>query len=267
MSYYKELDLDDNLNNDELLESFEKKRLKKNTTQNLKYISNSNSATNDQSEEHIYENESSSMDLGPENDVLDDVNMSDVSSNQESEKEVESNNHPLLENSSDFSLFENFSEEESEKDKESPLLFKDSRLNVRDFSLLFNATVDKLGVPEDKRDLILDLIRFALPTLNELPASYYMIKKTIPKPDISIFLLCKICNHEISSSRYSDTEEERTRFKKSKRIKKCSNEECSSNRMGLKSRSFVKVFSLNIFSQFKLIIENNEKCIKNHIGK
>jgi hypothetical protein len=269
MSYYKELneEFNDELNNDDVLQNFDRKRFKKNNTQNTKNIASYNKYEESEIEK-VFEDQSCFDTSELEINAANDLNMSLGSNCETKEEESSFNSEVLLDDFLDLSLLDSTEDDEIENDiqKDSPYLFKDSRLNVREFNILFMATVDKLGVPEEKRDMILDLIRFTLPTLNELPVSYYMIQKTIPKPEISSFLLCKICNHEISSSKYNDTEEEKKLFKKSKAIKKCINDECSSNRMGLKSRSFVKVFSLNIFSQLKIIIENNEKCISNYIG-
>jgi hypothetical protein len=280
MSYYRELNDEGKveIDNDELLQNFDNKRFKKNKTQNTKNNSNpnANAYANDRFDVEIEEviqieqaNEQSFMPIEKENNDSNNLSISiDSSIEHKEEEELDLSSQNLLDDFLDLSLFDTISgEEESEKENKSPHLFKGSRLKVSEFSILFMATVDKLGIPEEKRDMVLDLIRFTLPTLNELPVSYYMIERTIPKPEISSFLLCKICNQEVSSSRYYDTKEEKQKFKKSKTIKKCMNDECSSNRLGLKSRSFVKVFSLNIFSQLKIIIENNENCILSNIGK
>ncbi len=273
MSYYNEIDRDLNVETDELLISMDKKRLKKNQNHNSKHKSNSSKTVDEQLEtyqyQQLFETESCNMNHDQENnDVpVSDADMSVGSSSLLSEKESNHSCNSYIEDFTEKNYFDSLSDDDLESEKESPLLFKSARLNVRNFSILFMATVDKLGIAEDKRDMVLDLIRYSLPTLNELPLTYHMIAKIIPKPEISSFLLCKICNQEISSSKYNDSEDDKKKFKRSKALKKCLNEDCSSNRIGLKSRSFVKVFSLNIFSQLKIILENNEKCIKSNIGK
>ena len=144
----------------------------------------------------LFETKSIYMNLGQENnDTPDtDVDMSVGSSSFLSEKESDHSCNTSLEDFSDQNYFDSLSGDDLDSEKESPLLFKNARLNVRNFSILFMATVDKLGIAEDKRDMVLELIRYSLPTLNELPLTYHMIAKIIPKPEISSFLLCKICN-------------------------------------------------------------------------
>ena len=141
-----------------------------------------------------------------------------IGSGDYSQKNQNLNVNKVLDDSLESNLFDTSSSEEEHinDQQESPLLFKDSRLNVRNFNLLFMATMDKLSIPEDTRHLVLDLIRFALPILNELPLSYHMVKKSIEKQEISAFLLCKICNQEISSTRYNESEEVKKNTRKIK---------------------------------------------------
>ena len=265
MSYYDEIDRDLNEESDELFKRLETIRWKKNQNQNSKKKSNCNTTVDghlEKSHQPLFD--TSHMILEQDND--NDVEMSVGNSSEESEKETTQSGDSYHKDRLNDNFYYSLSAEEIDNVKESPLLFKNSRLNVRKFSILFMATVDKLGIAEDKRDMVLELIRYSLPINNELPLTYHMIAKIIPKPEISSFLLCKICNQEISSSKYTDSEEEKKKFKRTKTLKKCLNEDCASNRIGLKSKSFVKVFSLNIFSQLKIILENNEKCIKSNIG-
>jgi len=173
----------------------------------------------------------------------------------------------ILDDFSDFSLYDLSSDEETSfEDKNSQGLFLGSRLTLGEFNKLFMSTVDKLAIPETQRDIVLDFIRLTLPSLNNLPLSYHMVEKSIQKPEISSFILCKICNQEISSLKYDESEEKKKIYKKKKKLKYCPNEDCSSNSLGLKSRSFVKVFSLNIFSQLNTIITNHEETMLNYIG-
>jgi hypothetical protein len=119
------------------------------------------------------------------------------------------------------------------------------------------ATVDKLGIAEDKRDMVLDLIRYSLPTDNELPLTYQII----PKPEISSFLICKICNQEISSSKYTDSEDDKKKFKRFKALKKCQ-DEISTFLVNLKLGSGVNnPFSTNPVGCKRV---NSRKCFHSH---
>jgi hypothetical protein len=271
------LDKTNNENDDDLLAKFEINRLNKNKKREIKKKASltadfqlkeaSDSICNDQILNNNNGHEIFINDNFDPNEN-DDVNMS-IGSGGNSQNNQNLNVDKFIDDSLESNIFDTSSsdEENINDEQESPLLFKDSRLNVRNFNLLFMATMDKISIPEDTRHLVLDLIRFALPILNELPLSYHMVKKSIEKPEISSFLLCKICNQEISSTRYNDSEEVKKKYKKNKRLRKCLNEDCGSSNMGLKSRSFVKVFSLNIFSQLKIILEANENLMLKYIGK
>ena len=86
-------------------------------------------------------------------------------------------------------------------------------MNFKDFNILFMATLDKLAIPESKRNVLLDLIRFTMPMLNNLPESYQVVQNSLQKPQISFFTVCKICNQEITRSKYDDSREEKIKYK------------------------------------------------------
>jgi len=50
---------------------------------------------------------------------------------------------------------------------------------------------DKLVLPENKRDTLLEFIRLTLPQENNIASSYYKIKKDIEASSIKEFTLCK----------------------------------------------------------------------------
>ena len=54
--------------------------------------------------------------------------------------------------------------------------------------------VDRLSMPESHRETLLEFTRLILPPDNNLPNSYYQIKKSIPTPNITEITLCKLCN-------------------------------------------------------------------------
>ena len=275
-SFYLDKEYDDDA--DDVLAKFEKDRLNKNSKREIKkkaILQHKEASVSISQDQILNKNNTHDAEIidifdPNENEDFNNVNMSIGSSgsSQNNKNDQDLENENAFDNSLESSLFDSTSSEEENinDENESPLLFKESRLNVKNFNLLFMATMDKIGIPEDTRHLVLDLIRFTLPILNELPVSYHIVKKSIEKPEISSFVLCKICNQEISSTRYSDSEEVKKQFKKNKRLRKCLNEDCGSSNMGLKSRSFVKVFSLNIFSQLKVILETNENVMLNYIG-
>ncbi len=99
------------------------------------------------------------------------IGSSGSSQNNKNDQNLENEN--AFDNSLESSLFDTTSSEEENinDENESPLLFKQSRLNVKNFNLLFMATMDKIGIPEDTRHLVLDLIRFTLPVLSILSYS------------------------------------------------------------------------------------------------
>ena len=51
-------------------------------------------------------------------------------------------------------------------------LYEGSNLKIREFNTLFFATVDKIAIAENQREMVLDL-RLLLPIKNNLPSSYY----------------------------------------------------------------------------------------------
>ena len=176
-------------------------------------------------------------------------------------------------NELDFSINDFFSnnhfnsEEESlDENKKTENLHDYTKVDIKTFNKLFMGTVESLLIPETRRDAVLDLIRLVLPTVNNLPTSYHMIQKTLPKPEMSSFMICKICGDEISSSKYNDSKEKLNFERRKRKLKKCTNENCSSNKMALKSKSFIKVYSLNIFTQLKNILTNHEPTIKKYMG-
>ena len=66
-----------------------------------------------------------------------------------------------------------------------------STLRLKEFNTLFIALVDKFSLPENKRDSLLEFIRLLLPQENNLPKTYYMIKKGVNASEIKEISLCK----------------------------------------------------------------------------
>jgi hypothetical protein len=59
-------------------------------------------------------------------------------------------------------------------------------------------------------------------------------------------IIWKICGNELDMER-----------KNGKKLKKCSTELCSSNKIGIKSFNLIEVFSSNIIDQIQLIFTNH----------
>lgn len=79
-------------------------------------------------------------------------------------------------------------------------LYKNAKLKLGQFITLFCALVDKLALAESHRRDLLEFIRILIPDEINLPDSYNLILKSLKKPDISSFILCKRCGKEINFS-------------------------------------------------------------------
>ena len=283
MSYYSEFEqIDEIVNCDELLNDLEQKRLLKNGNKSRKNQSLIGiTLQKDNFEIKTIENQS--VFINSELHIAQNDNTEEVPIEGANNDQSESNafneicqiknrdNFNNLIHQEEFwedNIMESTNEEEYiEENIQSQKLFCNSRMNVKDFNILFMATVDRLAIPESNRNIILDLIRITMPKLNNLPESYQIVQNSFQKPDISSFTLCKICTQEISSLKYDDTRAKKLDYQRNKKKRVCPNDNCSSQNVGLKSRNCIKVYTLNIFSQLKTIIEENETTMLNYMGK
>ena len=78
--------------------------------------------------------------------------------------------------------------------------------------------VDKISFPESHKDVILDFIRLIVPLYNNIPTSYFKIKKSVKKTDIKEFNLSKSCGNLIHIKKENN-----------KKIMNCISEFCTLN--------------------------------------
>jgi hypothetical protein len=117
-------------------------------------------------------------------------------------------------------------------------LYSGARLTVQEFSLIFMATINKIGVAKNQIDPILELFRLVLPVDNELPTSFNIMKSFLNNSSVvKMNRVCKICCKELDKT--SET---------------CENDSCANNKLKKKT---VKVFESNISEQIRTIFENH----------
>lgn len=117
--------------------------------------------------------------------------------------------------------------------------------------------VDQIALAETHRDVVLEFIHLILPVENIIPNSYNLIKNSIAVPDIKTRIACKFCGEEV----------EIVKIKGQKTQKICKNELCVSKTSELKSKDTIKIFSSNIASQMKVILNNHHHTMQNYAGK
>ena len=125
---------------------------------------------------------------------------------------------------------------------------------VSEFIILFISLVDKLALAENHCELLLNFVKMILNGVddeNNVPTSYYKLKKTLPIPMINSFILCKNCNEEV-----------KIKIENGKKSKICSSEMCASRRLShLRNKDLVKVYNSNIISQIREILNNHHMKI------
>jgi len=108
-------------------------------------------------------------------------------------------------------------------------------------------------MPSEHAEIILEFIRTLFPLSNNVPNSYYRIKKSISTPNVTETILCKLCKNEV-------------KFEKGRK-KLCSNELCQASDKYLKSFETIKIFNSNVETQIISILEDNYESILNYQSK
>ncbi|CAF0947297.1 unnamed protein product [Brachionus calyciflorus] len=127
-------------------------------------------------------------------------------------------------------------------DEDSPIYFN-SNFKRTEFVTLFESLVDKLAIPETRRDILYKFIQLILPQDSNIPKSYNLLKKSILVSKVETTILCGLCQNKII-----------TLEKNNKMVKKCENEFCSAHK---KTEKTIKLCNTDFVNQIKIILDNN----------
>ena len=98
------------------------------------------------------------------------------------------------------------------------------------------STINKISIPLNQVDSILDFVRLVVPRINNLPTSFNAMKKMINTYNlVTKYKICQLCNNVIVDG------------------KLCNFEGCAYQNL---KKPIVKVFTSNIFEQIKTIFGN-----------
>lgn len=130
-------------------------------------------------------------------------------------------------------------------------IFPNSNLSKLEFFTLFESIVDKLCLPENKKNVLYNFIKLILPFDSNLPKNYAGINKKFKNSFIKSEKLCSFCkkpNQTILSN------------------KRCSNQLCLSMPALFKSKN-IKIFKIDLLYQIKSILDKNYEKIIIYKGK
>jgi len=96
-------------------------------------------------------------------------------------------------------VYLNLSEDEQDQDRlDSRELYKNSKISVDEFCTLFSSCVSKMSLSEADTGLLLNFVRAILPIDNNMPDSYYALKKKMNQvSEIKVTKLCSRCESVI----------------------------------------------------------------------
>ena len=126
-------------------------------------------------------------------------------------------------------------------------IYNNSNFKVSEFNKLFLSCCDKMSLNEKDCNLFLEFIRLILPLDNNIPESYYKIKKLNHKSKIQEAFLCKTCEDKLDHK------------------KKCTNEFCSSYNLTIKRP--IKCYTANVKDQLNDILNKHYKTMIKYRGK
>ncbi|CAF1026554.1 unnamed protein product [Brachionus calyciflorus] len=127
------------------------------------------------------------------------------------------------------------------------IIYLQIKMTRSEFINLFEATTDKMALPESNRNVLYNFIQLLLPSDSNIPKSYYLLKKDIKFDSISSSLLCSFCKNDIDIVKYKDK----------RLVKNCITETCSNFKRRISRKNSIKLFNANIEDQIKNILNNN----------
>ncbi|CAF1044996.1 unnamed protein product [Brachionus calyciflorus] len=139
-----------------------------------------------------------------------------------------------------------------QKDLDDAPIFFGSKIKKKHFMILFESTVDKISIAESSRDILYKFIQLILPIDNNIPSSYYTLRKSVYSADLNFSMICSSCKGEVKIILDENK----------KSVKKCINETCHLDRQKLRSNQVIKIFYNRLSFQLSVILDNHyEKMV------